>query len=341
VTDEELVAAAKVEEAQARLALAATYMPGPAPWLAVSEAAGVWVYDIDGKKYLDCGEGAQVSLLGHSYSSPVYMLQEHLNHYLYPGTPANVAAEYAVRYAQMLSGFFPLVNDQPQQVLVCSGVPEARQIIRQLTAGGGIEIRPASPAGMIDGGVVQDLFHQARGSNKLIVLNETISGFGRSGAFLGGHYYDFFPDIVLLGPSGGGGLPFAAIVAPESVFKRALELGDYLMSPASCAAALGVLTNMTKDLFAHVTAMGDLLERLIMEVSSQFPGHIREVTGKGLLRQVMLVNPMREDAFLRECRQRGLILGNGLTLTPPLTILPDEVELVADMMSDVLMEWGA
>ena len=339
MTDEELAAAARAEEAQARLTQAALYIPGHSPWLAVSEAAGVWVYDITGKKYLDFGEGAQVCILGHSYSSPAYAMRDHLSHYLYPGQPGNVAADYSVRYAQTLSGFFPMVDNLPQQVLVCSGVPEAMQIVRQLTAEGGIQIRPASPAGFLDGGTVQDLVHQARGSGKLVVVNETLSAFGRTGQFLGTHHYNFFPDIVVLGPSGAGGLPFAAVVAPASVFKRAVDLGPYLTSPLVCAAALGVLTNMTKALFAHVTEMGDLMERSIMEVSRQFPSHIREVTGRGLLRQLMLVNPMREDRFLVECRKRGLILGNGLTLTPPLTILADEIRLAADVIADVLMEW--
>jgi 4-aminobutyrate aminotransferase-like enzyme len=339
VTDEELAAAAKVEEAQARLALAATYMPGPAPWLAVSEAVGAWVYDITGKKYLDFGAGAQASVLGHCSSTPAHLVRDHLNHYLYPGSPADVAADYTVRYAHTLSSFFSLVNDLPQQVLVCSGVPEARQVIRQLTAGGGIEIRPASPGGLLDGGVVQDLVHQARGSDKLVVFNETLSGFGRTGKFLGSHHYDLAPDIVLLGPSGGGGLPFAAVVAPVSTFERALELGPYLTSPLACAAALGVLSHMTEDLFTHVTEMGALLERSIMEVSAQFSSPIREVTGTGLLRQVMLENPMRQDRFLRDCRSRGLILGSELTLTPPLTILADEISYAADMIADVLVEW--
>ena len=341
MTEEELAVAAKAEEAQARLALAATYIPGTAPWLAVSEASGAWIYDITGKKYLDFGEGARVSLLGHSYSSPSYAVRDHLNNYLYPGSPGEVASDYVVRYAQHLSSFFPAVDNVPQQVLVCSGEPEAMQLVRQLTADGGVQIRPASPAGFLDGGMVQDLVHQARGSGKLIVANELLSGFGRTGQFLASHYFNFFPDIVVLGSPGAGGFPFAAVVAPASVFRRSLELGPYLTSPPACAAALGVLMNMTKDLFAHVTEMGDLMERSIMEASAQFPSHIKEVTGKGLLRRLMLVNPMREDRFLMECRSRGLILGDGLTLTPPLTILPDEIQLAADIIADVLMELSA
>lgn len=342
MSDDAIVQAARVRETEERLTQAATYIPGPAPWLAVSEASGAWIHAISGTRYLDFGEGAQISLLGHSAAAPTHTAQDHLNHYLYPGPVATTASPYPVMYAKALSERFPLEDDKPHQVLVCSGIPEARQVIRHLTAATGVvEIRPVSPTGLIAGEVVLDLVHQARSTGKLVMINEELSGFGRTGSLLGIHFYDIVPDIVLLGPSGAGGLPFAAVVAPVRVFEQAMTLGPYFTSPMACAAALGVLSNITPALFHHVTAMGELLERLIMEVSQQFPSHIREVTGMGLLRQVMLTRPEREEEFLFACRSRGLILGAALTLTPPLTVLPDEIEAAADFIADVLMEWGS
>jgi 4-aminobutyrate aminotransferase-like enzyme len=341
VSDEAVVQAARARETEERLSLAATYVPGPVPWLAVSEASGAWIHAISGMRYLDFGEGARVSLLGHSAASPAHTIQDHLNHYLYPGPVSTMGSLYPVLYAKALSRRFPLDDDKPYQVLVCSGVPEARQVIRQLTCDVGVvEIRPVSPTGRIDGAIVVNLVHQARANGKLVMVNEELSGFGRTGSFLGIHYYDIVPDIFLLGPAGAGGLPFAAVVAPVRVFERCSSLGPYFTSPLACAAALGVLSGITPALMHHVTEMGELLERLIMEVSQQFPSHIREVTGMGLLRQVMLTKPERQQEFLVDCRGRGLILGTELTLTPPLTVLPDEIEAAADLIADVLMEWG-
>lgn len=334
-------AAARASEAQSRLALASTYVPGPAPWIAAGEASGSWIHDITGTKYLDFGEGSRISLLGHSYSTPAHFLQEHLSHYLYPGRPSDVAAGYVTRYAELLSRRFPEAEDGPQQVMVCSGIAEARQVIQQITADVGVvEIRYTSAAGPIDPVIMQSALQGARQAGKLVLVDEIDSGFGRTGSFVSCSRYDFLPDIVLLGPSGGGGLPFAALVAPRSVFAGVSEVTPYFTSPPVCASALGVLANMTPALFSHVTQMGELLEGRIEEVSRQFGRPIR-LTGVGLLRQVVLADSARREQFRAGCRERGVIIGTDLVVTPPLTVQPDEIEMAVDTMADVLMEWGS
>lgn len=334
-------AALLAQEAQARLDRAATYLPDCSPWLAVSEAAGSWVYDITGARYLDFGEGARIAVLGHGYVSPVSAISEHLQHYLYPGSPAEVAAVYTARYARKLSDHFPVVGGHPQQVLPCASVSEARLVVSQLTAVcPGVEIRPISADHALSNDMVQDLVQQARATGKVIVADETVSGFGRTGTFLAIQHYGITPDITILGPSGGGGVPFAAVVAPQALFRLVSGLGPVFTSPVSCAAAYGVLTGMVPALYEHVTEMGALLQSSVQELTDQFPDTIADLTGVGLLRQLHLADPTRADEFRLACRQRGLILGPGLTLTPPLTVTDEEVVAAADIMADVLLEWS-
>ena len=321
--------AARAHEAQSRLDRAAMYLPGAKPWLAVGEASGSWIHDITGTKYLDFGEGGRISILGHSCAEPTFFLREHLNHYMYPGSDA--AAGYVTRYAELLSRRFPSDSEgNPWKVQVCSGVAEARQIVQPLDV---VEVR----LDFADGAVF-DVVRRARERGKLVMVDEVDSGFGRTGHFLGLSRYDLIPDIVLLGPSGGGGLPFAAVVAPGSVFPAEFSA---FTSPPVCASALGVLSNMTAQLFAHVTEMGGLLEERIMEVSQQFGNSIRAVEGAGLLRRIILSEPEKAQRFRMECRHKGLIVGPGLLLTPPLTVQADEVEAAVDMMADVFLEWDS
>lgn len=330
--------ALRLQHAKTRLAEASTYIPGCESWLAVREAVGCWVYDITGSRFLDFGEGGRVALLGHGFPLVQSVVFDQVQHGTYPGSPMDTAAQYSVQYAKALSGFFPAVDEQPQQVLVCSSISEARLVMRQL-APDALEIRPISPGGALDGGLVQDLVHQARSAGQLVVADETMTGFGRTGTFLASEQFNFVPDMVLLGPPGAGGLPFAALVAPARVFERVEDFGPVFISPVSCAAAFGVLSGITPELMAHVAEMGKVLDRAFSELAKQFPHHIIGTTGVGLLRQLTLVDPTRAEKLWKGCRDQGLIVGADLTLTPPLVVSEDEVVVAADVVADVLLEW--
>lgn len=318
-----------------RLDLAAQYIPHCSPWLEVQTAKGSWLCGPDDAKYLDFGSGGLYSLFGHCSAAPNFVLREHLDHFLYPGEPADVASVYVTQYAQELAGFFP---DEPHQVLVCSGVAEARQVISRLVdATGGIEIRPISAEHSLtnSGGVVEE----ARKDGVLVVADETVTGFGRTGRFLAVNHFGWVPDIVLLGPAGAGGLPFAAVVAPQRIFDAVEYLGPVFTSPAVCGAAWSILRTMGEPLFDHVVSMGALLEKGVGELAEQFPDFIVGLSGVGLLCRLHLKTPTASVQFSKRCRRYGLIVGSDLTITPPLTVTSDEITSAVDMMAQVVLEW--
>lgn len=332
----------KIQGAKSRLAEASTYIPGGPPWLALNDAAGSWVYDMTGSRFLDFGPGGFVATLGHRYSSPTYAIQEHLSHYLSAVPVDEVAALYPGRYARTLSERFPPVREEPRQVLVCSGVTEARRVARVIgatEAGPPMEITPISAATTLDAGMVADMMSRAHDRSRVVIADETVTGFGRTGKFLGIHHYDgVVPDIVLLGPGGGGGLPFAAVVAPREMFSRldAVEVGGF--SPLVAAAAYGVLVAMTPILMDHVTEQGTLLTEKVNELRDQFSVVVSGSTGVGLLQKIQLTDQRLSTPFHLKCRAKGLIMAPDLVLTPPLTVSADEISAAVDVMADALME---
>lgn len=332
----------KLQEAKSRLAEASAYIPGGPPWLALNDAAGSWVYDITGARFLDFGPGALVAALGHRYSSPTYAIQEHLSHYLAASPVEEVAALYPGRYARILSERFPPVREEPRQVLICSGVAEARRVSRLIgttEAGPPLEITPISASTVLDAEMVADMVSRAQSQSRAIIVNETVTGFGRTGKFLGIHHYDgVVPDIVLLGIGGGGGLPFAAVVAPREMFARldAVEVGGF--SPLVAASAYGVLVSMTPIMMDHVTAQGTLLAEKIAELRDQFSVVVSGSTGVGLLQKIQLTDQRLVTPFHLKCRNKGLIMAPDLVLTPALTVSADEISAAADVMADALLE---
>lgn len=320
-----------------RLDLAAKYLPHCSPFLELRQASGSWLYGPGEDRYLDFGSGGLNCLLGHQGSAPGFVLREHLEHYLYPGDPDEIASLYVVEYAQELSSWFPS-EDDVRQVLVCSGVPEARDVINRLVDDrGAIEIRAISAGHSLN--MALDVVSDARAQGQLVIADETVSGFGRTGKFLGADHLAINPDIVLFGPPGAGGLPFAAVVAPQSVFDAVEHLGPVFTSPLACAAAWGVLKAMSVTLFEYVVAMGTALEAAVAELTTQFPDRVAGLSGVGLLAQLHLVDDGDIGRFRQQCWTRGLIMGADLTLTPPLTVTKDEIAAATDVMAEVLLAW--
>lgn len=314
------------------------YLPDCHPWLSLDRAAGSWLYATDESRYLDFGDGGRIALLGHGYPSISWALTEALGTCDYPGSPMDVAGPFVSRYAEALSSRLTPAGQEPWQVLPCSSVSEAQLVLGQITRGEHFLLRVISSGHHLDGGMVQDLVHRSRAGQKLVVADETVTGFGRTGQFLGIDHYGLVPDVVMLGPAGGGGLPFAALAAPATVFSRIKDVGPVFVSPLACAAAYGVLSGLTEEVLAHVTVMGTVLAQAMITVTEQF-GNPERITGTGLLRQVHLTRPEDAERFRQCCRHRGLLIGADLSLTPPLTVTEDEILAAADVMAEVLMEW--
>ncbi|QDH91781.1 aminotransferase [Mycobacterium phage Phrappuccino] len=215
------------------------------------------------------------------------------------------AGRYQVAYAEALAATFP----QPdRQVLVLSSVSEARRIAREMP------------------GRIHD---------------ESGTGFGRTGRMWGSDPDD--DAVVLLGPAGGGGLPFAALVASAEQFDG-ISPPPMAAHPLACTAGTAVLSQLTPELLQHVAAMGTVLADGLAEVAEQFPAVIRSVAGPpdgvGLLQKITTVDLEDTQRLFEACRDRGLLLHHTLYLTPPLVITEQEVKQAVDILADVCLDWS-
>src|SRR2546423_1725237 len=100
----------------------------------------------------------------------------------------------------------------------------------------------------------------------LLIADEVITGFGRTGAWFGVDHEGVVPDLMVLAKGlTSGYVPMGAVLLREplaEVFeKRMLSLGStYTAHPLACAAALACLEEYEeRDLPAHATRMGDVL----------------------------------------------------------------------------------
>ena len=196
----------------------------------------------------------------------------------------------------------------------------------------------------------------------LLILDEVMTGFGRTGRWFGCEHWDVAPDIMTLAKGiSGGAAPLGAVVVSEKLrpWLEEHEFASGLTScghPLACAAgvaAIGALRD--ESLVENAAAMGDVLAA---ELSTLAGGHpsVGEVRGLGLLWGLELVRdretrePLVPYAAAGEAAQpmaalkqaamdRGLHLfthGNIILVAPPLIVGLDELREGVGLLDDVL-----
>ena len=194
----------------------------------------------------------------------------------------------------------------------------------------------------------------------IMICDEVITGFGRTGKMLAAEHWDVKPDIFTVAKAMTSGyLPIGATVASkkvadaflgdeESAFRHILTFGG---NPASCAAGLANLEIMENEAMVENSArMGDYLyEQLQTLYEHRIVGDVRG--GKGLLCAVELVKDRdTRERFPKEAKlgeklnrlmaKYGLLgrAGDVISMSPPLCITKDEVDYLVKQVGQVIRE---
>ncbi|HOO91208.1 MAG TPA: aspartate aminotransferase family protein [Syntrophales bacterium] len=192
----------------------------------------------------------------------------------------------------------------------------------------------------------------------LLIFDEIIEGFGRTGKMFACEHY-LTPDILVLGKSMGGGLlPFAGIVAREEHNKlQHRSIGHYTheKNALCCAAALAEIEYIQRnDLCRHAAELGIYALERLREMQERHP-LIGDVKGVGLHLGIDLVTDRKTkeravneaEIIMLKCLEKGLsfktIEGNIITLRPALVITQDEMDKALDILDETIgeVEWGA
>jgi adenosylmethionine-8-amino-7-oxononanoate aminotransferase len=194
----------------------------------------------------------------------------------------------------------------------------------------------------------------------LLIVDEVICGFGRTGTPFGYQNYGVKPDIVTMAKGiTSAYFPLSATAvrreiyetfAGETAYERFRHVNTFGGHPAGCAVAVRNMEIMEEeDLFRRSAQMG---ERLRKELSGlEDHPNVGDIRNKGLLFGIELVEdketkepagPERVAAAISGCRERGLVIANNadtvaglnnvLTLAPPLSITDDDLEFIVEVL---------
>ncbi len=190
----------------------------------------------------------------------------------------------------------------------------------------------------------------------LLIADEVICGFGRTGLWFGQQQWNLRPDIMTFAkgitsgylPLGGIQISDAIREVIDSAPPEETWMHGYTYSGHAAACAVG-LKNLEiierENLLANSQLMGERLKRGLARLL-EF-NIVGEVRGRGLLCGVEIV----KDKATREadlgkaleiynaCLARGLRtrnVGNTLAFAPPLMINADEVDQIVEILGSVI-----
>ncbi|MBT3374765.1 MAG: aminotransferase class III-fold pyridoxal phosphate-dependent enzyme [Lentisphaerae bacterium] len=230
-------------------------------------------------------------------------------------------------------------------------------IVEPITAGGGV-IAPVQ-------GYYRVMADACRKHGVLLIMDEVVCGFGRTGKMFGHQHYDVQPDMITVAKGlASAYMPLSATLATQEVFDAFLndsdpmaffrDISTYGGCAAACAAALeNIAIIEEEELCGNSARMGAyLLDQLQTLRGLPLVGDIR---GRGLFAGIELVvdrttrEPLAEAEFaaiMALIRSRGILVGrtnrslqgfnNTLNLAPALIITRDQIDEIVEAIRNAL-----
>ena len=190
--------------------------------------------------------------------------------------------------------------------------------------------------------------------NIVLIADEVINGFGRTGKWFASEHLDFEPDVMTVAKQiSSGYAPIAAALASDKIAaafegdpEKALVGGStFGTHPVSCAVALANVEIIEREnLVGNAEKVGIYLQSQLEELQSRHPT-VADTRGIGLMHVVELKrNPetgedFRDDDAVGErmpklLREEGILAraGASIAVAPPLVINGEEVDEMVDSL---------
>jgi taurine-pyruvate aminotransferase len=236
----------------------------------------------------------------------------------------------------------------------------AAVILEPITAGGGIIVPVAEYYP-----IIQEI---CRKYEVLLVMDEVVNGFGRTGKMFGFQNYDFEPDMLTMAKGlASAYMPISAVVTKKYIFDQFLadpadtmgyfrDISTFGGCTAGCAAAIANIDLIQQQKMTENSAlMGQYLLDSLKDLE-ELP-MVGEVRGKGLFLGIEMVEdkktkvPLPEKflaQMVAEAKADGVIIGrmarsvsglnNVFTAAPPLILTKPETERLAQAFRKVILK---
>jgi len=199
----------------------------------------------------------------------------------------------------------------------------------------------------------------------LLILDEVMSGMGRTGSLFAFEQEGISPDIVTIAKGMGAGYqPIGAAICTQEIFDTINSDGGfahghtYLGHAIACAAALEVQKVIEgENLLENIRAVARYLSESLNERFGQHP-NVGDIRGRGLFQAIELVEdreskrPFQASRKLhavikKNAMERGLMVyptggvadgkaGDHVLLAPPYIVTRGEVDIIVDRLASAV-----
>lgn len=229
----------------------------------------------------------------------------------------------------------------------------AAMILEPIITGGGVIMPPEN--------YMKGIEAVCQKHGALMIVDEVICGFGRTGKPFGFMNYGVKPDIITMAKGiTSGYLPLSATAVKREIYEAFTgsdaygyfrHVNTFGGSPVACAVALKNIEILEREaLFERSKVVGASTLQTLQQALNTHP-HVGDVRGKGLLIGIELVvdkeskEPLPVDkvnAVIAACKGQGVIIGkngatvagfnNVLTLSPPLNIVQHDLDKIIEVV---------
>ncbi|EKU99863.1 adenosylmethionine-8-amino-7-oxononanoate aminotransferase [Leptolyngbya sp. PCC 7375] len=291
---------------------------------------------------------------------------------------ATAQAERKLKYEPLVPGFlhvsppyyYRFGDGQPEDVYNAACLRELEQtilyegaesvaavIVEPIISGGGVIVPPED--------YLRGVREICDRTGILLIYDEVVNGFGRTGKMFGHQHWGVEPDIISFAKGlTSGYMPLSATVVKQFIFEAFLDdpgsdshfrhVTTYGGTPVCTAVSLRSIEILEREnLCERAAEMGDYLLGKLQRLLDH--PNVGDVRGKGLLLGVELVKdkvsktPLDSDAVAsvtKYCMGKQMIIGrntntipgftNVLILAPPLVMSREEADRLADTLCDAV-----
>ena len=182
----------------------------------------------------------------------------------------------------------------------------------------------------------------------LLILDEIVTGYGRTGHWFGAQRYDLDADVIVTAKAlTSGYIPMGAVLVHDRVagmlegtaFRHGFTYNGH---PVGCAVALANLAIIEREgLLGRAATIGArMLERLqpVEELEA-----VAEVRGVGLMLGVELAGDRDAAPVAARALEQGVVVrasGQKIVMSPPFVIEEEQADRVVDVLSEELGRLG-
>ncbi len=240
---------------------------------------------------------------------------------------------------------FPQAGQEHQTLerLEAAAADAAALIVEPLIAGaGGMKIYP--PA------LLHDMARICRRHGTLLIADEVMTGFGRTGTLFACQQAGVTPDILCLAKGlTGGSLPLAATLCSQEIFdahystdrsRTFFHSSSFTANPIACAAARANLQIWRDEpVLERIAMLGEMQEARLARLRGRFENVRRLGTITAMDLKVSDPGYLASAApdLIRFFHARGILLrplGNTIYVMPPYCVTAEELDLVYNAIAE-------